>query len=168
MPRSCCPRRLRLAGLLLSLAAHAAAADNNDGLALVSRLYQSFAHEIQTNALPPPGSNLIEQPRARLEQFFAPKLTALLLKDRQCVLKTGEICKLDFAPLWASQDPGARDLKIRQGSSAQNVIVSFRYPGNNEKIELNYQLVDTANGVRIADIRYPAGYSLQTLLSAKP
>jgi hypothetical protein len=47
------------------------------------------------------------------------------------------------------------------------VRVTFRYPGNNELMELSYRMAKTKDGWRIHDIAYHSHASLQLLLRAK-
>jgi hypothetical protein len=55
-------------------------------------------------------------------------------------------------PIWASQDPTAVDLSIEKTKKEDIIKVRFRYPSNNEKIELNYRVTKTPKGWRISDI----------------
>ncbi len=110
-------------------------------------------------------ASLIEQPRKTLLLYFTEELALLILKDRQCVKETHEICKLDFDPIFVSQDPGVIDLQISPADKSNTVRVQFRYPGNGEKIGLAYQVEKTTRGWRIRDIIYSDGRSLRKLLS---
>jgi hypothetical protein len=107
-----------------------------------------------------------EQSRAVLGKYFDAPLVALLVKERQCVIKTQEICNLDFDLLYASQDPDAVDLSI-EATAANKVIVSFRYPSNEERITIQYLLALARNGPRIADVIYANDTSLRKLLMTK-
>ena len=107
-----------------------------------------------------------EQSRATLRRYFDTSLVALLEKEQQCIIKTQEICNLDFDLLYASQDPDAADLRIK-AAAPNKVIVSFRYPSNGERITIQYLLVQTRNGPRINDVIYPNDTSLRKLLMTK-
>jgi hypothetical protein len=67
-------------------------------------------------------------------------LIALLLKEKECVSKNkGELCKLDFDPIFGSQDTGVSDMTIRQ--NGENIVdVEYVYPSNRKKIQLKYKL----------------------------
>lgn len=106
----------------------------------------------------------MQQPPKILKQYFDENLTALILRDRKCSEK-GEICRLDFVPMWASQDPAAVDLTVEKTGKKDIIKVQFRYPSTNEKIELKYRVTKTPNGWRISDI---AGkdWSLLAILSS--
>jgi hypothetical protein len=107
-----------------------------------------------------------EQGRATLRRYFDASLVALLEKERQCVIRTQEICNLDFDLLYASQDPDAADLSIN-AAAPDKVIVSFRYPSNGERITIQYLLAQTRTGPRITDVIYPDAISLRKLLMTK-
>ena len=89
---------------------------------------------------------------------------ALILKDRACTEKKG-MCNLSFVPIWGSQDPGARDLTVEKTDKPNIIIVKFRYPGNDEKVELKYRLTKTAKGWRISDVS-GKDWSLFSILSS--
>ncbi len=135
---------------------------------VVAKLYRDFAWEAVIDEPRSASHTLLSQPRAVLELYFDAKLSSLIFEDRQCVTQTREICKLDFSPIWASQDPGATELKIVSGSKPNIVSVKFRHPGNGETIELSYFMARTKLGWRVSDIRYTSGSTLLSVLSAKP
>jgi hypothetical protein len=112
-------------------------------------------------------ASLIEQPKSTLLLYFTEELASLILEDRRCVKETHEICNLDFDPIFASQDPGASDLKISPADKSNTVHVEFTYPGNGEKIRLVYKVQKTDSGWRIRDIIYSDFGSLRKLLSDK-
>lgn len=138
----------------------------NGPVALVTRLYKAYAWEAVIEQPDLSSSDLFEQPRNVLAQYFDKHLVELILQDRECAEKAHEVCRLDFMPMWSGQDPGATDLVIRQTGKAKIVSVQFRYPGNGELITLSYQLSQTAEGWRISDIR-GASFSLLSVLGSK-
>lgn len=99
-------------------------------------------------------ASLIEQPKEILLLYFTDELASLIIKDRQCVEETHEICNLNFDPIFASQDPGAMDLEISPADKSNTVHVQFTYPGNGQKISLSYGIEKTPRGWRIKDIIY--------------
>lgn len=135
---------------------------------VVAQLYRDFAWEAVIDSPRWHGHDLLNQPRRVLERYFDPNLAALIRRDRQCVAKTHEVCNLNFSPIWASQDPGATELKVVAGVTPETVIVRFRYPGNGEKVELVYRMARTKAGWRVADIRYSPDSTLLSMLSAMP
>lgn len=128
---------------------------------IVFKLYRDYAWEAVIAA---GYDGLMQQPPKILKQYFDENLTALILRDRKCSEK-GEICRLDFVPMWASQDPAAVDLTVEKTGKKDIIKVQFRYPSTNEKIELKYRVTKTPNGWRISDI---AGkdWSLLAILSS--
>lgn len=128
----------------------------------VLKLYRDFAWEAVMDV--PGWDGLMEQPRKVLDQYFDERLTSLILRDRACVDKKGEECRLDFLPIWASQDPGAYELEV-EPSDRNFVSVKFLYPSTHEKVELKYRLTETPKGWRISDIIGP-DWSLLNILTA--
>jgi hypothetical protein len=154
--------------LFVSLAAAPALPSDAGAQAVVAQLYRDFAWEAVVDKPEWPGHSLLEQPRQVLARYFDENLAALILKDRSCVAKTHEICRLDFSPIWASQDPGASELKVSPTKDPGVVAVKFRYPGNGEIIELSYRMSKTRIGWRVHDILYGSGSSLLSVLGSKP
>lgn len=155
--------------LLFATSAVIAHADSAScAVQVVAQLYRDFAWEAVVEQPQWRGHELLNQPRTVLARYFDSNLVALIRRDRRCVARTGEICKLDFAPIWASQDPGASELAVTAGDKPEIVNVSFRYPSNGSRLELTYRLVKTQAGWRIADIRYESDSSLVSILSSEP
>lgn len=138
--------------------------DAAEAAATVARLYRDFAWEAVIDEPAAVGKPLVDQPRTVLERYFSKDLAGLILGDRHCRMRTREICKIDFSPLWASQDPGASGLRVAPGATADLVQVSFTYPGDSSKIAITYQLLHSKSGWRIADVLYAGGGSLRALL----
>jgi hypothetical protein len=130
----------------------------------ISRLYEDFAWEAVVASSNAP--SLAQQPKAVLLGYFTPELATALAADDACAKQRHEICALDFAPLWASQDPAAQELQISPGATPSHVTVRYTYPSTGEVISLDYTLLRTKSGWRVSDILYPSGDSLARLLSA--
>jgi hypothetical protein len=135
--------------------------------AVVARLYRDFAWEA-IFASRKGEVTFVAQPRAVLDRYLSPELAALVVADRACVQRTKEICRLDFHPVFASQDPGATDLEVSEADRDNVVTVRFSYPGNAKKIVIRHALVKTERGWRIADMRYAEGHTLKGLLRRPP
>ncbi|WDS34785.1 hypothetical protein [Pseudoxanthomonas sp.] len=154
---------MRVAAVLLSsllLSAHAQATVPAP-TGVVKQLYRDFAWEAVLHV---PDDGLAQQPEAVLLKYFAPKLASLLVSDAACVTRTHEVCRLDFTPLWASQDPAAQDLTITE-AGADEVKVQYEIPSTHEHMVLQFRLARTPAGWRVADIVYPEGPSLVALLT---
>jgi hypothetical protein len=133
--------------------------------AVVAKLYKDFAWEAVAGHAEKPG--LIEQPRAILNRYFDDTLTALILEDRKCVERTKEVCRLDFSPIWDSQDPNATKVNVVGSSDPAVVKVSFTDPESGTSTTLSYRMVKTKDGWRIHDIDYTSHESLLAILRAK-
>ncbi|WIT11540.1 hypothetical protein PFX98_22040 [Paucibacter sediminis] len=151
------------AAALLFLVSPAAIAAPRDALDPVVRLYRDFAWEAVIDE-PIAGRGFLTESDAVWSRYFSPRLVKLLRDDRQCVSRTREICKLDFSPIWASQDPGAARLKVVLGETPATVNVSFDYPGNGKRIGMKILLVRSGAGWLIDDIHYPDGQQLKKIL----
>jgi hypothetical protein len=93
----------------------------------------------------------MERPRSYLKRFLSPALLAAVLEEQRQT-KPGEIRTLDFAPLWASQDPAGVCVGITPGKRDGEVRVSLRYPGGTVELEFkmkvqgNQWVVDDTSG----------------------
>ncbi|MBV8618266.1 MAG: DUF3828 domain-containing protein [Curvibacter sp.] len=133
-------------------------------LETVAQLYHDFAWEAVIDA-PIAGPGLLDQRDAVWMRYFSSQLVQLLRRDRQCVIRTHEICRLDFDPIWASQDPSAFRLKITSGDRPATVNVSF-YPENGPRVDLKYLLVRRGAKWVIDDIQYGDRFRLRKILEA--
>jgi hypothetical protein len=130
----------------------------------VAQLYQDYNWETKEQPTSLKRHTLQEESQKILAHYFDENLTALLLKDKACVKKTKEVCKLDFSPIWASQDPTAfKNLNISPAKEENSVIVELNYQG--EAMKLTYRLLQTKVGWRIKDIEYDKHASLVSTLS---
>ena len=78
-------------------------------------------------------------------------------------------CKLDRSPLWASDDPGFRDLKLVRvhGKRAQQPHRDpgdLQHPRQRSSWSVDYTLTRTSKGWRITDAVAQGGRSLRSLL----
>lgn len=132
------------------------------GAQIVLRLYRDFAWEA---VLSQPGVPMFaDQPKAILRRYLTNRLASALAIDSICKARQHEICHLDFMPLWASQDPTARDLAISQ-ISRDEVRVEYTPTASQSKIVLLFRVEQTEVGWRVADIVYPSGRSLTKILA---
>ena len=155
--------------LLIPVASSLAAqhSTSSTAVATVAQLYRDFAWEVVVEEPEWPGHALLDQPRAILLHYFDPHLTDLLLAERACTNQSREHGRLEFMPMWGSQDPAATELKVLPTQDSSVVVVTFRYPSNGGSIALTYHLQRNANGWRIRDIAQGSRWSLLALLSAK-
>ena len=152
--------------LLLAASGYSSARQSETPKETVARLYRDFAWEI--DSVPQRGRpGLIDQPIEVLQRYFTDDLTALILADRACAMRTHEICNLDWSPIWDSQDPAAKDLAIKSGSDSASVDVTFVFPPTQERMHLVYTLTQTPHGWRVRYIVSSRAGSLRATLSQK-
>ncbi len=126
-------------------------ADTPEGT--VRRLYRDYAWEGVGVDISDGGQATLQgQTLPELKKYFDDGLARLLRADRDCIERTHEICNLDHIIIFASQDPAAMDLSISPPNEKNQVLVTFKYPSNNELLRLRYDMVKTADGWRIHDI----------------
>jgi hypothetical protein len=149
-------------GILLFVASSLAHASGDPGKQVVLKLYQDFAWEAVLSSTEALG--LADQPEKVLLRYFTPELASALVTDSVCKKRTREVCKLDFMPLWGSQDPAAQDLAISSGGNGV-VQMEYVYPATGTRVVLKFQITSSKVGWRIADITYQSGQTLAQLLS---
>lgn len=164
------------AGIGVSACLPASAGENGTPASVVARLYRDFAWQalLMTGDQPSDvrrvfGDPIANADRITLARYFSPALVQVLRKDALCRTKTREICRLDFDPIFASQDSAATDLRIAEKSPGV-VGVSFRYQGQSQPVELDFSVKRFADNYRITDIIYLNGHkrSLGYILGQKP
>jgi hypothetical protein len=146
--------------------AHAQRTKVPPGIALIRRLYADYACEAVLDFCDP-AHELLDQPRRVLERYFDSTLARLWVADRACETRTHEICKIDFLPMWASQDPTGTMVGVVAGKDSTEVRVELRNFGAPEPRVLLYSLTRTPSGWRIHDITSEKEWSLRALLSGK-
>jgi hypothetical protein len=134
---------------------------------LVASLYRAYAWEVVIDEPLPGTATLLEQPASELGRFFTPNLVALLRKDRECTARKREICRLDFSPIWAAQDPIATELRVYRTQEQNKVRVQFKTAPQGNVSVLIYTVARTEAGLRIDDIEYESGTALSRLLQGK-
>lgn len=130
----------------------------------------SYADQITYNLLqgmyksyPASGSlqdkSILEANSKQLEKYFDSNLSRLLSKDIQCSKKQG-MCKLDFDPIYASQDPEIKSIKMIDNQIDIDVLLF--YIGQKNPIKVTY-IFDTKEK-KIHDVRYQDGMTLLKIL----
>lgn len=157
-----------IAALIVAFSVAAESREGNGAVTVVAKLYRDFAWEAVVEEPDAVEQGLLDQPGHRLAKYFDDSLVSLILKDRACAKKTKEVCRLNFSPIWASQDPGAAQLKVLATKAPNIVSVKFIYPSTGETIHLSYNLANTKHGWRITDVSAYSGMSLRSILSPKP
>ncbi|HEY9109595.1 MAG TPA: hypothetical protein VIN58_23200 [Roseateles sp.] len=156
------PAAWLMAIALATWATHAGATPQDEQVAAVRTLYARYAAESVIDDTDSP--TLATAPRAVLRQHLTEELTRLWLRDRDCVQRTREICRIDFAVIWDSQDPTGTSVKLAWDPAQGRVAATLRRADGSTRV-LAYSLVKGATGWRIADIGFGDGRpSLRQLL----
>ena len=157
--------------LILFLSCVANAIELDAKKAIVYQLYKDFGWSAVFDASGEAkyylGKTIEEQSQDVLSKYFSPELVMLFLQEANCnAIRKGELCSLEFDPIFASQDPAASELTISSVEN-DNVTVRFIYPSNGMKVNLLYKLAKFKEGWRISDIVYPGNNapSLKAILS---
>lgn len=139
-------------------------------LGIVSKVYHDYSFESVFDSHAP-YPTLLDESTPILESYFAPALVKLIVADRQCASAHGwGYCKIDFMPIWASQDSSRISVNLSETSKAEEILATLTVPeptpGVTSKIELVYVVTKTPRGWRIGDIRGNS-WSLVATLSGK-
>jgi hypothetical protein len=100
-----------------------------------------------------------------LSKYFDKELTALFIKDDECVKREQGVCNLDFDPIYEAQDfdKETTNLQIAAVEGQPDLFnVTFTNLGTRTLV---YKLTNTSGGWRISDIKYSEGPSLKEILS---
>src|SRR5215831_2133119 len=119
-------------------------------VATVTRLYQEFAAEAVIDSPELSIEDLFGRSKAAMARYLDDSLIALVLADRACSEKKQEVCNLDFAPIWDSQDMVGATLKIEPAKDPARVRVAINYPDKTVKT-LTYVMTKTPAGWRVHD-----------------
>ena len=138
--------------LLLLPAFVSAALPKVSAVQKVAALYSEHAAESLNEGPQESCPTLLERPGVYLKRFLSPALLALVLEERRRS-KPGELGNLDFAPLWASQDPAGARVSVTPGKQEGEVRVSLRYGGST--LQLEFKMIVHGNQWLVDDILYP-------------
>ena len=158
--------RLVVAFALTVFASSAFSQSEPPQVELVRKLYKSFAWEAIMH-----GKNdedLVSQPKAVLEGYFDSAMVDLIHREDVC--RHGELCALEFNPLFDTQDPFLHDLSVEKAAKSDDVVVGFKHlDGTKEKkITIRFQMSKGKSGWRISDLVYAKNLSLKQILSTNP
>src|SRR5262245_15408984 len=153
--------------LALAVSAAAQPAPAGSALAAVVKLYQDFAAEAVIDSVEHQPADLFGRSKAAMARYLDDELVALVMADRECSQRKQEVCNLDFAPIWDSQDMIGVTVSIAPGKSADRVLVQLKFPPKNEVRKLTFVMKKTPGGWRVHDIEYDGHESLVAMLKAK-
>ncbi len=100
--------------------------------------------------------------------FFTPDLSALIAREAET--EPGLVGRLDFDPLFDSQDPDARHLvvePIKMAADGQRAEVRAVFEDGGVRTVVRFELRRGEDGWRISDIHGPRSGSLVRLLGGK-
>lgn len=97
-----------------------------------------------------------------MSQYFDPKLSKLIEKDKHCAEKYG-VCNIDFDILMDSQDPEDYRIRIENTQNLNKLRVLIHY-GESEK-NLIFEM-NSEHCPKIKDIHYPRGKSLVEIINS--
>lgn len=153
---------LRLVILALALSPRALPAQGT-ALDLVKRLYAAYAWETN-DAETAKHTPLFSEPAPVLARYFDAPLVRAVLQNRACQKRTGDICNLDFVPIWDSQDPGGVTVDVVPTRDSMIVQAHIHYQSDYGTRVVTYHLRKTSAGWRITDIAGAEWPSLLRLL----
>src|SRR4051812_183348 len=106
-----------------------------------------------------------KQGRKLQQKFFEQKLAALIWKDLTQTPE-GEVGNLDFDPLYSAQDMKIKNFRV--GASAvkgDTATVPVTFMNYDQKVRLEFLLVNTKTGWKVSNILYGGGSDLVQILS---
>jgi len=127
---------------------------------------QSFIEAIYKPYLAKDYSGVRLDTPGRVRRYFEPKLADAMIRDAAAAKKKNEVGTLDGDPFIDAQDWRITNLAmdVKSANGKATATVTFNNIGEPKQISLN--LVKTAGGWRILDIRAPSG-SLRQLFKVK-
>jgi hypothetical protein len=103
--------------------------------------------------------------RALVNKYFYKSLADLIWKD--ATTKKEEVGALDGDPLYDAQDMQIKNFVVGKASIEDGIAqVPVSFENFDKKVQINFVLIKTGAGWRISDIRYPGGYTLNSLLTS--
>lgn len=106
-----------------------------------------------------------KQGRKLQQQFFDQKLAALIWKELTQTPE-GEVGNLDFDPLYNAQDTQIKNFRVGAGVvKGDTAAVPVTFVNFDQKVRIEFRLVNTKAGWKISNIVYGAGSDLVKILS---
>lgn len=117
---------------------------------LVKNMYKSYSAIGDIN-----DKSILESSQHQLEKYFDSTLSKLLINDINCSKKNNAICKLDFDPIYNSQDPEVSSIKIIDNQKSINVLL---YEKQSKSTKITYFFDEKTK--KIHNIEYENGINL--------
>lgn len=128
---------------------------------------ENIIFKLYKEHLPQNGKELSFDDEKTLNRYFVHDLTALFLRNAECVNRTHEVCNLNMDPVYDAQDYDSSPLNLKvKKINSQNSSLRFRVTFTNlGRRTVVYELKKATSVWRINDIIYPSGHSLREMLS---
>jgi hypothetical protein len=122
----------------------------------VKRLYAGYAWQAigSSDAFGGEAVDLRRQGLAELQKYFEPSLAALIRKAGECEAQTKRVCTPPFDYIFDAHGQMVEDLEPSPMGAHDVVHVKFKNPLSHEVFRLDYDMVHTADGWRIGNVRY--------------
>jgi hypothetical protein len=135
---------------------------STDGLmkiGLVKNLYVNLGNQKNDS------QGIVDQRKSVLGKYFDQKLSMLIMREEQCS-ESGEICNLDFDPIYNSQDSVGDTVSYFCDKNNINVLIthSKKVSKSNKSIKVVYTFKSFNKIWKIDDLIYSDGSSLQKIL----
>jgi len=104
------------------------------------------------------------EPMDVLRKYFDERFATLLLTDRKCSERTGDLCRLTASLLYAAQDATINDLRVCE-PEGKNDWVEVHFLNFGKPQVVFFEVKKTPQGWRVSDMRYDADGSLAKMLS---
>jgi len=149
--------RFRFIFLFLILLSFSACSSESDQgkLNTVRSLYNAFPPATSPNAPTISNQNLV-----KLKKFFNNDLANLIAQDNECAKKES-ICKLEFDPIYNSQDDESAKVTINQIGS--DIFADITYP-EQKIMKIKFELLKENQVYKISNIYYPSKKNLVEIL----
>jgi hypothetical protein len=100
-----------------------------------------------------------ERKRAVIDKYFAKPLADMIWKNEQ--RPAGEMGAIEADPLYDAQDVGIKKFSVGKATGdAGNATLSISFESYGQKKTIIYVMVREGDAWKIADIKYPGGYTL--------
>lgn len=104
--------------------------------------------------------------RETLSRYFDKEITDLFIKDQDCSATSGEVCSMDYDPVYNAQEFTESDIKLKikkQTTTKTEQIYEVSFD-NYGPVKLMYHVHKVDDGWRISDIVDSEGHSLKQSL----
>jgi hypothetical protein len=115
---------------------------------------QAFLDAIYKTYLGKDSNGIVLDKPAVIRRYFVAPLAAAMIKDNAAAAKRGEVPELDCDPFINGQDWDISDLAIKvEMQPPDKALGTATFINSGTRMTVTYDLVQTAAGWRIADIR---------------